>query len=149
MIRSNKLKSHIFFYSREVTWQIKKCYIWIFMRPWLLNLKWWWVMSRSHYPQWSHDTIFAWWWKTLYFCSYMARDCQTHHGDGLWYLATMHKVTWFSTTWSCVIPHDNSNSTSPMDTKCDKVVAYDQYSKNHIILSKKFFPFKDFFYLTI
>ena len=36
-----------------------------------------------------------------------------------------------------------------MDIKCDKVVAYDQYSKNNIILSKKFFPFKDFFHLTI
>ena len=44
-----------------------------------------------------------------------------------------------------------SNSKCPMDTKLDRVVAYDMrpHSTNHITPSKNLFPFMNFFHLRI
>ena len=54
----------------------------------------------------------------------MAHDYQARQDDGLWYWATMHKVTRFFD---------------------DVIITYTKTYKNHISLSKNFFPFMIFF----
>ena len=63
----------------------------------------------------------------------------TKVGDGLWYWATMHKVPWvFDHVIICSlmtnIKRYISNSTSPTDTRVDRVVGYDMgptFKKSH------------------
>ena len=64
------------------------------------------------------------------FTCHMTTKVMTRQGDGLWYWATMHKsaelfdhviICSFMTNKEC----SNSNSASPMDTKIDRVMAYD------------------------
>ena len=64
----------------------------------------------------------------------MAHDYQTRQVDGLWYWTTVHKVAQFfdhvikrslvTNKKRCI-----SNSTSPMDTTLDRVVAFDMGPK--------------------
>ena len=60
----------------------------------------------------------------------MAHDYQTRQSDAWWYLATMHNVASFfdHLIISSLITKKKgyiSNSTSPMDTKLDRVVPYE------------------------
>ena len=64
----------------------------------------------------------------------MAHDYQTQQDDGLWYWATMHKVAWFfcHVIICSLLTNEKryfSNSASPMDTRPDRVVAYDMAPK--------------------
>ena len=63
----------------------------------------------------AYEKVVTWRVKNLYF--HMARDYQTRQDDNVWHWATMHKVTWFFEKRYI------SNTTSPMDTKLDRVVA--------------------------
>ena len=85
----------------------------------------------------------------------MTHGYQNRQGDGLWYWAIMHKVTlFFDHLIICSLMANKkryiSNSASPMDTKLDRVVAYDMEKtiKKHITFSKKIFPFMNFFSTT-
>ena len=63
----------------------------------------------------------------------MADGYQSRQSDGLWYWGTTHKVAWIfdhmniCSTFDLMAnnKHYISNSTSPMDTKIDRVMACD------------------------
>ena len=60
----------------------------------------------------------------------MDHEYQTRQGDGLWYWATMYKVVWFlDHLIICSLVTNTEryifNSTSPMDTRLDRVEGYD------------------------
>ena len=67
-------------------------------------------------------------WRVKNFCFHMTHDYHTRQDDGLWHWATMHKVAWFfdNVIICCFVTKKKlciSNTTSPMDTKFDRVVA--------------------------
>ena len=119
--------------SREVTWQIEKV---IFQlegshRPLPTKLEMMMVYEKKSPPimvTWHNSCVTNK--KKLCLCFYMAHDYQNQQGDDLWCQATVHKVAWFfdhAIIRSLVTNKKRyiSNSTSPMDTKPDRVVTYD------------------------
>ena len=72
--------------------------------------------------------------KKSYISVFTAHDYQTRPDNGIWYWAVMHKVTCFFDHVIICSPVTNKkryifNSTSPMDTKLDRIVAYDMGPK--------------------
>ena len=120
-----------------VTWghvTNKKRYISTSSRTFLLNLKWMLFIRRSHHLTNSYVTSK----KKLYLCFHLAHDYQTRQDDGSWYWADMHNVSWFfEQVIVCSLVTNKkryiSNSTSPIDIKLDRMMAYDLTKTQKII----------------
>ena len=85
-------------------------------------------------------------------CFYMGHDYQNQQGDGLWYWAAMHKVAqFFDNVIICSLMRNRkryiSNSTSPMDIKPDRAVAFgiEKILKKHITFTQRLFAVINFF----
>ena len=86
---------------------------------------------------------------------YMTHGYQNRHGDGLWHWATTHKVAWFfdHVIIGSFMTIKNVISPIPQVLWAPNLtgwwlMTWSHHPKNHIMLSKKFLLFIDFFYTS-
>ena len=145
-------KSHVLSitWSREVTWEMKNVIFTLPWRLWVLNLtEWWCLMRRGHHPQWSHDTTVTQK-SNKFYISISTGFMATKLDKVMTYDVgpPRAKSHGFLITWSYVVSWQIKNVISPIPQAqwasnltgwC--FMTWGHHSKNHISLSKKFFPF--------